>query len=70
MGLHAIWDYSVFIQDRSVKDLDDTPVNPSGFVLYVAIILGIIALVKILRSGDVVEPGGDQFAEFDTVGQR
>lgn len=67
MALHAVWDYSVFIQERSVTDLEDTPVNPSGFALYVAVILGIVALVKILRSGDVVEPGGDQLAEFDTA---
>src|SRR5664279_3493256 len=35
------------------------------FVLYIAIILGIVALVKILKTGDVVEPGGDQLSEFD-----
>jgi uncharacterized protein len=67
MVLHAIWDYSVFIQERSVMDLQDKPTNPSGFVLYVAVILGIVALVKILRSGDVVEPAGDQLAAFDTA---
>jgi hypothetical protein len=31
----------------------------------VTIVLGIIALVRILKTGDVVEPGGDQLAEFD-----
>lgn len=67
MALHAVWDYSVFIQDRSVTDLEDPPTNPSGFALNVAVILGIVALVKILKSGDVVEPGGDQLAEFDTA---
>ena len=36
-------------------------------MLYVTVILGIIALVKILKTGDVVEPGGDQLAEFDKV---
>ncbi len=65
MVLHAIWDYSVFIQDHSVSELRDKPVNPSGFLLYIAIILGVVALVKILKSGDVVEPGGDQLAAFD-----
>ena len=67
MLLHAIWDYSVFIQAHSVDKLKDKPVSAGPFLLYLAIILGIIALVKILRTGDVVEPGGDQFAEFDKV---
>jgi membrane protease YdiL (CAAX protease family) len=65
MGLHAIWDFSVFIQDHSGLNLEDKPVAAGGFVLYVAIILGIVALVKILRTGDVVEPGGDQLAAFN-----
>ena len=67
MGLHAIWDFSVFIQDHSGMNLEDKPVAAGGPVLYVAIVLGIIALVKILKTGDVVEPGGDQLAEFDEV---
>jgi hypothetical protein len=67
MGLHAIWDFSVFIQDHSGMNLEDKPVAAGGPVLYVTIILGIVALVKILRTGDVVEPGGDQLAEFDKV---
>jgi len=67
MGLHAIWDFSVFIQDHSGMNLEDKPVAAGGPVLYVAIVLGIIALVKILKTGDVVEPGGDQLAEFDKV---
>jgi uncharacterized protein len=67
MGLHAIWDFSVFIQDHSGMNLEDKPVAAGGPVLYVAIVLGVIALVKILKTGDVVEPGGDQLAEFDKV---
>lgn len=67
MALHAIWDYSVFIQDHSVANLEDKPAAPAGFVLYLAIVIGIVALVKILNTGDVVEPGGDQLAEFDRV---
>ena len=67
MGLHAIWDFSVFIQDHSGMNLEDKPVAAGGPVLYAAIVLGIIALVKILKTGDVVEPGGDQLAEFDKV---
>ena len=67
IGLHAIWDFSVFIQDHSGLNLKDKPVAAGGPVLYVTIILGIIALVKILKTGDVVEPGGDQLAEFDKV---
>jgi len=67
MVLHAIWDYSVFIQAHSVDKLKDKPVSVGGFVLYLAVILGIFALVKILKTGDVVEPGGDQLAEFAKV---
>ncbi|MGZ4727447.1 MAG: CPBP family intramembrane glutamic endopeptidase [Acidimicrobiales bacterium] len=67
MGLHAIWDFSTFIQDRSVKYLDPKPTAFGGFVLYVAIALGVVALVKILKTGDVVEPAGDQLAEFAEV---
>lgn len=65
MGLHAIWDYSVFIQEHSVSNLTDKPVSVGGFLLYAAIVVGIVALVKILQAGDVVEPGGDQLAAFD-----
>jgi membrane protease YdiL (CAAX protease family) len=65
MGLHAIWDFSVFIQDHSVMNLEDKPVAAGGPLQFIAIVLGIIALVKILKMGDVVEPGGDQLAEFD-----
>jgi membrane protease YdiL (CAAX protease family) len=65
MALHAIWDFSVFIQDHSVANLEDKPVAAGGLVLNLTIILGIVALVKILRTGDVVEPGGDQIAAFD-----
>lgn len=65
MGLHAVWDFSVFIQDHSVMNLDDKPIAAGGPLLSVTIVLGIIALVKILRTGDVVAPGGDQLAEFD-----
>ena len=35
MGLHAIWDFSVFIQDHSGLNLEDKPVAAGGFVLYV-----------------------------------
>jgi len=64
MVLHALWDFGVFIQDHSVQNLKDKPASAGGFVLYVAVVLAIIALVKILKTGDVVEPGGDQLAEF------
>jgi hypothetical protein len=33
-------------------------------------IAGIVALVKILKTGDVVEPGGDQLAAFDRAADR
>lgn len=68
MGLHAIWDFSVFIQAHSVQDLEDQPIAAGGLVLNITIVLGIVALVKILKTGDVVEPGGDQLAEFATSG--
>ncbi len=67
MGLHAIWDFSVFIQDHSGLNLEDKPVAAGAPVLYITVVLGIVALVKILKTGDVVEPGGDQLAEFDKV---
>lgn len=67
MGLHAIWDFSVFIQDHSGLNLEDKPAAGGAPVLYLTVILGIVALVKILKTGDVVEPGGDQLAEFDKV---
>jgi hypothetical protein len=64
MGLHAIWDFSIFIQDHSVANLEDKTPAAGAFVLYLTVILGIVALVKILKTGDVVEPGGDQLAAF------
>jgi len=64
MFLHAIWDFSIFIQDHSVDGLEHKPVSLGAFALYLAIILGIVALVKILKSGDVVEPGGNQLGAF------
>ncbi len=67
MVLHALWDFSVFIQEHSTKFLTDKPVSPGSFVLYVVVILTIVALVKIIKTGDVVEPGGDQLAEFATA---
>jgi membrane protease YdiL (CAAX protease family) len=63
MALHAVWDFSIFIQGRSVKFLDPKPASFGGYFLYVAVIIGVFALVKILKTGDVVEPGGDQLAE-------
>ncbi len=44
MGLHAIWDFSVFIQDHSGLNLEDKPVAAGAHVLYITVILGIIAL--------------------------
>jgi membrane protease YdiL (CAAX protease family) len=65
MVLHAAWDFSTFIQEHSVDGLADKPIAAGGFVLWPAMILGLVALVMILKRGDVVEPGGDQDAEFD-----
>jgi membrane protease YdiL (CAAX protease family) len=67
MVLHALWDYSVFIQAHSVDNLENKPAALGSYALYLAIILSIIALVKILKTGDVVKPGGDQLAEFNKV---
>ncbi len=66
MVLHALWDFSTFIQGRSGKFLPDAdkPVSVGSFILYIVLILTIVALVKIIKTGDVVEPGGDQLAEF------
>jgi membrane protease YdiL (CAAX protease family) len=66
MALHAIWDFSIFIQAHSVDGMKDKPAALGGFVMYLVIILGAFAVHRILRSGgDVVEPGGDQLAAFD-----
>jgi membrane protease YdiL (CAAX protease family) len=62
MILHALWDFSTFVQGRSAKFLTDKPVSAGGFILYIVFILTIVALVKIIKTGDVVEPGGDQLA--------
>lgn len=36
--------------------------------MYLAVIIGIFALgVKILKTGDVVEPGGDQLAALEAT---
>jgi membrane protease YdiL (CAAX protease family) len=67
MVLHAMWDFSTFIQGHSVDALDPKPASYGGYFLYVAIIVGVVALVKILKTGDVVEPAGDQIAEFATA---
>jgi uncharacterized protein len=64
MVLHAVWDFSIFIQGHSVDKLDPKPASFGAYFLYLAIVLGVIALVKILKTGDVVDPGGDQLAEF------
>jgi membrane protease YdiL (CAAX protease family) len=65
MVLHAVWDFSTFIQGRSVENLEEKTASLGSFAMYLAVIVGIFALVKILKTGDVVEPGGDQLAAFD-----
>jgi uncharacterized protein len=64
MVLHGLWDFSTFIQGRSYKFMAEPPVSVGGFFLYIVLILTIVAMVKIIKTGDVVEPGGDQLAEF------
>jgi uncharacterized protein len=68
MVLHALWDFSTFIQGHSVDGMRHKPATVGGFALYLAVVLGIVALVKILKTGDVVEPGGDQLAAFGAAG--
>jgi membrane protease YdiL (CAAX protease family) len=67
MVLHAVWDFSTFIQAHSVDKLENATASLGSFAMYLAVIVGIFALVKILKTGDVVEPGGDQLAEFDRI---
>jgi uncharacterized protein len=57
MVLHALWDGSLFIQQHST---DSIPLG--GVVMTPAVVIAIVALVAILKEGDVVEPGGDQLA--------
>lgn len=65
MVLHALWDFSTFIQAHSVDRLEEKTASLGSFAMYFAVIAGIVALVKVLKTGDVVEPGGDQLAAFD-----
>jgi membrane protease YdiL (CAAX protease family) len=66
MVLHAFWDFGVFINDHSIDGLDPRPQALGGIVFIPVVIMSIIALVKILKTGDVVEPGGDQLAPLET----
>lgn len=66
MVLHAIWDFSLFIQAHSAEGLEDEAVGVGGAAMTPAIIVGIFALVKILTTGDVIEPGRDQLAASST----
>jgi membrane protease YdiL (CAAX protease family) len=70
MVLHALWDFSLFIQAHSVEGLDDEAVGVGGSLMTVAVVVGIFALVRILKTGDVVEPGGDQLAALDAGDAR
>ena len=45
MALHALWDFSTFIQAHSVEDLDEKTTSLGAFAMYVAVIVGIVALV-------------------------
>ncbi len=65
MVLHALWDFSTFIQAHSVDELEEKTASLGSFAMYLAVIVGIVALVKILKTGDVVEPGGDQLAAVE-----
>jgi hypothetical protein len=63
MALHGLWDFSTFVQAHSVDGMADKTPAVGGTLMYPAIILGLLAVWRILHSeGDVVEPGGDQAA--------
>lgn len=62
MVLHALWDFSSFIQSES-RDGLEASIPFGAFPMYIAAIAGLVAVWRILRAdGDVVEPGGDQLA--------
>ncbi len=68
MVLHGAWDFSTFIQSHSVDLLDDKPVALGGIVMIPVIVVSLIAVWRLHHDvGDVVEPGGDQLAAFDTA---
>ena len=68
MVLHGAWDFSTFIQGHSVDLLDDKPVAIGGIVMIPVVVLSLIAVWRLHHDdGDVVEPGGDQLAAFDTA---
>ena len=68
MLLHGLWDFSVFIQDHSVDGMDDPTVAGGGPVMFIAGGLGLLAVWRLLREKqNVVEPGGDQLAAFQTT---
>ena len=62
MVLHALWDGSLFIQQHST---DNIPLG--GVVMTPAVIVAVFALIKLLKEGDVVEPGGDQLKALEKV---
>ena len=65
MVLHALWDFSTFIQPHSIEGMSNPPTSFGGFALYLSVPLAFVALWRILHTeGDVVEPGGDQLAPF------
>ena len=68
MVLHGAWDFSTFIQTHSVDLLDDKPVAIGGIVMIPVVVVSLIAVWRLHHDvGDVVEPGADQLAAFDTA---
>lgn len=65
MVLHACWDFGVFINAHSIEGLDPEPRALGGTLYWPVLVLAVIALVKILKTGDVVDPGRDQLAPFE-----
>jgi membrane protease YdiL (CAAX protease family) len=68
MVLHGGWDFSVFLQGHSVDRLADKPVALGGVLMGPIILISLIAIWRLHHDdSDVVEPGGDQLAEFATA---
>jgi membrane protease YdiL (CAAX protease family) len=68
MVLHGAWDFSTFIQGHSVDGLADKPVALGGVLSIPVVVIALIAVWRLHHDdGDVVEPGSDQLAAFDSA---
>lgn len=68
MLLHAMWDFSTFIQGHSVDGIADTTIPFGAFAMCIAVPITFIAVWRLNHDhGDVVEPGGDQVPPFESA---